>query len=354
MHLNKLGWNDFFGEAFSPFQDTGLVPARISRVERELFHAVTGDAEYDAVISGSLRHATNAESEYAVIGDWVLLYTRNDGRSLVEHILPRKSFIARKDPGSVSRIQPIAANVDTLFILLPMAENFNPRRIERYIILAMESGVTPVVVLTKSDTTDEPDRFVRAAVPAASGSQVFGVSSRTGSGLEQLDPFLRPGQTVALLGPSGAGKSSLINALSGREVSAEGEVRENDGRGRHTTTSREFFTLQSGAIVIDNPGIRELSLNADSGVIAGGFDEIEALSESCRFKDCRHETEPGCAVLRAVETGDLDPGRLAAYRKLLKEARYIESRTDPGIRAEEKRKWKQIEKLKRAMEKRGK
>lgn len=351
MDLHHLGWNSFFSEAYTPFENTGLIPARIKRVERDHFYAVTDTGEYESVISGSLRHSTVSESGYAVIGDWVLLYPQADGKSLIEYILPRKNFLSRKEPGETSRIQPIAANVDTLFILLPMAENFNPRRIERYIILAFEAGITPAVILTKSDTVENPQSFIDTAVSASSGCEVFGVSSKNGNGLSALAHFLHEGTTIALMGPSGAGKTSLINALAGNVVSREGSVRESDGRGRHTTTSREFFTLPSGALIIDNPGIRELALTADDAVIAEGFYEIERLSADCRFKDCRHESEPGCAVLRAIESGELEPGRLDAFRKLVKEARYIASRTDARIRNEEKQKWKQIEKLKRSMDK---
>jgi ribosome biogenesis GTPase / thiamine phosphate phosphatase len=351
MSLHHLGWNSFFSEAYISFEDTGLVPARIKRVERGHFFAVTDEHEYDAVLSGSLRHTSTSETDYAVIGDWVLLYPQADGKSLIEHLLPRKSFLSRKEPGETSRIQPIAANVDTLFILLPMAENFNTRRIERYILLALNAMITPVVVLTKSDTVANPQDYIEAALSVSAGCEVFGISSKTESGLALLEPFLKEGFTVALLGPSGSGKSSLVNALMKAETAREGAVRNSDGRGKHTTTSREFFMLPSGAMVIDNPGIRELALSADDTVFAEGFHDIESLSAECRFKDCRHESEPGCAVLRAAESGRLEPGRLAAFRKLLKESRYIASLSDVRIRDEEKRKWKQIKKSVRTMDK---
>ena len=351
MSLQNLGWNSFFSEAYIPFEETGLIPARIKRVERGQFCAVTGEREYEAVLSGSLRNTAISESDYAVIGDWVLLYPQSDGKSLIEHVLPRKSFLSRKEPGETSRIQPIAANVDVLFILFPMAENFNTRRIERYILLALNAMILPVIVLTKSDTVAKPQDYIEEARSVSVGSEVFGISSKTGSGLALLEPFLKEGSTIALFGPSGSGKSSLVNALMNAETAREGEVRIHDGRGKHTTTAREFFMLPSGAMVIDNPGIRELALAADDTVIAEGFDDIERLSPECRFKDCRHESEPGCAVLRAVESGRLEPGRLAAFRKLLKEARYIASLTDVRIRDEEKRKWKQIKKSVRVMDK---
>jgi ribosome biogenesis GTPase / thiamine phosphate phosphatase len=354
MSLHHLGWNSQLSEAYIPFENTGLIPARIKRVEREHFYAVTDEHEYEAVLSGSLRHSSVSEDDYAVIGDWVLLYPQSDGKSMIEYILPRKNFLSRKEPGETSRIQPIAANVDTLFILLPMAANFNPRRIERYILLALNSMITPVVLLTKSDTAINPQEYIEQAQTASSGYEVIGISSKTGSGVSSISHFLKEGSTIALLGPSGAGKSSLINALMGENVSPEGSVRQSDGRGRHMTTSREFFILPSGALVIDNPGIRELALAADDDVIAEGFDDIERLSANCRFKDCRHESEPGCAVLRAIESGILPPGRLSAFRKLLKEARYIASRTDARIRSEEKQKWKQIGKLAREIEKKNK
>ncbi|HEY1407257.1 MAG TPA: ribosome small subunit-dependent GTPase A, partial [Spirochaetota bacterium] len=225
------------------------------------------------------------------------------------------------------------------------------RRIERYLLLALDAGIAPVFLLTKSDTTENPEYYVSQALPVSAGYPVFAVSSQTGVGLSQLKPYLQPGLTVSLMGPSGAGKSSLLNALIGESWVKEGAVRESDGRGRHTTTRREFLAVPDGALVIDNPGIRELSLLADDTTVITGFDDIEKLSTQCRFPDCRHESEPGCAVLHAYETGALDHGRLAGFRKLMKEARFIASRTDARIREEEKRKSKQLSKLQREYKK---
>jgi ribosome biogenesis GTPase / thiamine phosphate phosphatase len=351
MKLEQLGWNEYFNAAFSTITETGLVPARIRKVERGHFCAVTSDGEYDSVLSGSLRHNTADENDFVVIGDWVLLSLQTQGPSIIEHVLPRKTFISRKEAGETSRVQPIAANIDTLFILFPMTDNFNPRRIERYIVLAINTKIQPVVLLTKSDLYEDKNFFIRQAESVSAGHPVIAVSAYDGSGLDELSPFLLSGTTVIMMGPSGAGKSSLLNALLGETLQREGAIRESDGRGRHTTTSREFFAVPDGALVVDTPGIRELSLLADSSVVRTGFDDIDNLSMQCRFKDCRHESEPGCAVLEAIESGTLEPGRLAGFRKLMKEARFIASRTDARIREEEKRKWKQIGKLQRKFKK---
>jgi ribosome biogenesis GTPase / thiamine phosphate phosphatase len=351
MNYEQLGWDKQQPSELEMYNETGHIPARIRRVERGVFFAVTPEREYEAVLSGSLRHLSADERDFAVVGDWVLLDPQDHGMSVIEKILPRRSFIARKEAGESSRVQPVAANVDLLFILLPMAENFTPRRIERYLLLALESKIQPVIVLTKSDMTDNKAGFIGQAMSVSAGNPVIGISSRTGSGLSDLSCYLQSGTTVALVGPSGAGKSSLINALLGKPLQKEGEIRESDGRGRHTTTSREFFILPEGAMVIDNPGMRELALLADTDIVNSGFDDIDLLSQTCRFKDCRHDSEPGCAVLRAVRTGKLDPGRLAAFRKLMKEARFIASRTDARIREQEKQKIKQIGKMRRALNK---
>jgi ribosome biogenesis GTPase / thiamine phosphate phosphatase len=351
MKLEQLGWNDYFNSAFSAVTEPDLIPARIRKVERGHFCTVTSEGEYIAVLSGSLRHNTFDENDFVVIGDWVLLTLQTQGPCVIEHVLPRTTFLSRKESGVTSRVQPIAANIDTLFILFPMADDFNPRRIERYIVMALNAKIRPVVLLTKADLYEDMDFFIRQATTVSAGYPVIAVSAYTTFGLSELPPFLRSGTTAVLMGPSGAGKSSLLNALLGETLQREGAVRESDGRGRHTTTSREFFAVPDGALVVDTPGIRELALLADSSMVSTGFDDIDHLSLQCRFKDCKHEAEPGCAVLQAIESGTLEPGRLAGFRKLMKEARFIASRTDARIREEEKRKWKQIGKLQRELKK---
>jgi ribosome biogenesis GTPase len=347
--LEELGWNDFFAAAFAPYAEQGLVPARVV-AQKGLNQVSTGDAEHYADMAGKLRHELRGPDSlgHPAVGDWVALrLPTGEGRAMIHAILPRKSKFSRKSAGQRTEEQVVAANVDTIFLVSGLDGDFNPRRIERYLTAAWDSGAQPVVVLNKLDRCEDPETCLIETEAVAMGVPVHRVSARTGEGCEDLASYIIPGQTVGFLGSSGVGKSTLINRLLGREAQATGDVREGDDRGRHTTTHRELLRLPGGALLIDTPGLRELQLWAGPDALEGTFAEVDRLAASCRFADCAHEGEPGCAVIRAAAEGTLSPARLESYRKLQRELRYLALRQDERGRAEQKQRWRAIHKAAR-------
>jgi ribosome biogenesis GTPase len=328
MTLDDLGWNDFFASTFAPYAEQGLVPARVV-AQKGLTQVSTGEAETYADLAGKLRHELKGPggvASHPAVGDWVALRpSTGDGRAVIHAILPRKSKFSRKSPGHRTEEQVVAANVDTIFLVSGLDGDFNPRRIERYLTAAWDSGAQPVVVLNKLDRCDDPETCLLEAQSIAMGVPVHRVSALKGTNVEELASYLGPGQTVGLLGSSGVGKSTLTNRLLGREVQRTAEVREGDDRGRHTTTHRELFVAPTGGLLIDTPGLREIQLweGDQGGGIEGAFPDVEALGESCRFADCQHQGEPGCAVQEAAgelpqaparaETDPYPPGRARPY-----------------------------------------
>ena len=265
------------------------------------------------------------------MGDWVAVRSDQD-RAGIHAVLPRTSAFVRPATGETSEEQILAANVDTALLVAGLDHDFNPRRIERYVASAWESGAQPVLVLNKADIVSDLDEWVARAAAIAPGVPVVALSAQTGVGLEQLASWVGPGRTVVLLGSSGVGKSTLVNALLGENRQATGEVRADDSRGRHTTTARELLVLPGGGVLIDTPGIRALKLAAGEESMAGAFADIESLAAACRFRDCRHEGEPGCAVTAAVATGTLDRARLLSWYKLEREAKWLAARQDRRLR----------------------
>ena len=340
--LDSYGWSDALRHDFAVHSARGLAPARVIVQQRGLYLLATPAGEAAARLSGRFAHEA-AAGDYPVAGDWVAAALRAEEASATIHrLLPRRSAFVRKAVGG-GAAQVVAANVDVAFLVTSLNADLNPRRLERYLATAWDSGASPIVVLTKADLCPDRERDgLKARIEAvATGVPVLVVSAVTGEGLDGLRASFSSGQTAALLGSSGAGKSSLINALAGAPVMATRPIREHDARGRHTTTHRQVVLLPDGRLILDTPGMRELGLwEADAGV-AATFAEIEALARHCRFGDCAHAAEPGCAVQAALADGHLDRGRWRSYAKLQREAARAARKDDPADRARARKVWVQ-------------
>jgi len=280
------------------------------------------------------------------VGDWVAITAPGEGRrGVIQIILPRRSKFSRKVAGRETTEQVVAANIDTVFLMMGLDGDYNLRRIERYLITARDGGAAPVVVLNKADVCDEVDARVREVQEVAQSAPVHAVSTKGDGVIDTLDPYLAPGRTIALLGSSGVGKSTLVNRLVGHQMQATRAVRVTDHRGRHTTTRRELIVVTGGALLIDTPGLRELQLWDGAGGMDQTFDDIEALGAGCRFRDCRHDAEPGCAVKAAAEAGQLDLSRLDSYRQLHRERAFLAAQQDERASQERKRQARTISKI---------
>lgn len=348
--LREWGWDEHFAAAFANVPLADAQPARVIETQRESLRVVTEEGERTAHLAGRLLQ--NEPHDLPAVGDWVAVHVLADA-VIVQHVLERKGALARKLSGRATRPQVLAANVDVAFLVTSCNEDFSPRRLERYLTMAWEGGAQPVVVLNKADLTEEPQTFVAAVQAVALGVSVHAVSALRDGSLPALAEHLRPGRTVVLLGSSGVGKSTLVNHLMGQDVQAVREIRGADAKGRHTTTSRQLFRLPGGALVLDTPGLRELALWFSGSGLEQVFKDIEAVAEDCRFSDCTHRTEPGCAVQQAVREGTLPSDRLESYLRLRKELDYLERRADPQESANAKRRWRAIHKNVRAARKKG-
>ena len=338
--LTTLGWDETRAEQFQPHAADGLVPGRIAVQHRGAYDVLTELGELRCDVAGRLYDEASSPADLPAVGDWVAVAPRGEETAgTVQAILPRRTKFSRKTAWQATEEQVLAANVDVVFIVTSLNEDLNLRRLERYLILARESGAQPVVLLTKSDLRTDVEDVVEDVRSITFDVPVLAVSSATGDGLDALGTYLRPGITATLLGSSGVGKSTLVNRLAGEELLATQEIRE-DGRGRHTTTRRELVQLPDGALVIDTPGMRELQLwVADEG-LDEAFADVTALFEHCRFSDCRHESEPGCAVKAALADGTLAPERWQSYLQLQAELEYLERRIDKRAAAEQRRRWR--------------
>jgi ribosome biogenesis GTPase len=334
--LELIGWDEGWDAAFAPFRAEGLEPGRVTVQQRSILTVAVADGERPAEVGGRL-HQDAGPGGLPVAGDWIGLRG-----SRIEAVVPRRTVFVRRAADETAAAQVVAANVDVALVVAAVTD-LNARRLERYVTAAWDSGATPVVVLTKADLADDLDAAVAEAQAAAPGVRVLVTSAVAGEGLDGVRAELAPNRTGALLGPSGAGKSSLLNRLLGEERFATGEIRA-DGRGRHTTTHRELVPLPEGGIVLDTPGMRELGMWADEESLDAAFDDVAELAAACRFNDCAHSGEPGCAVAAALADGTLAPERFEAYRKLERELEHLERRNDPRLRAEHRGYWKQINK----------
>ena len=339
--LRRLGWNARFEEAFAPHAERGLFPARVSLEHTHIYRVFSADGERLARVAGRLRHHASARRDYPAVGDWVAIEPdARGGEARIHAVLPRTSRFSRRAAGDVTEEQIVAANIDTVFLVSGLDGNFNPRRIERYLVVAWESGASPVIVLNKSDLIDNVQARVEDVARLARNVPIHAISCRARDTLDVLHPYLGEGQTVALLGSSGVGKSTIVNQLIGRDVLRTRDVREWDSRGRHASTSRQLVLLEDGGVLIDTPGLRELQLWETGDGLSGTFSDIDALARDCRFRDCQHRAEPGCAVLAALTGGTLAPERLASFHKLLGEQAYQARQQDERALIAEKRKGK--------------
>jgi ribosome biogenesis GTPase len=320
VHLSNLGWSSFF-EAQLTADDRALTPARVIWEGRGEYLLSSATEEWRAQLTGRLRYQTASRAELPTVGDWVLASGQR-----IHKLLARRSAFSRKSAGRASDQQVVAANVDTVLLVTSLNRDFNIRRLERYLALAWESGATPVIVLNKADICADADFHQYTWAASATGVRAVVSSVVSGAGMPELSEIVRTGGTTALLGSSGVGKSSIINALLGESRQSVREIRSSDQRGRHSTTSRQLIQLPGGGVVVDTPGMRELTLwDAEDG-LEHAFAEIEELAQNCRFRDCAHRGEPDCAVTAAVEAGTLDAARLESYRRLLREERFLRDR----------------------------
>jgi ribosome biogenesis GTPase / thiamine phosphate phosphatase len=344
VRLRELGWDAGWQARFDEVETAaGWVPARVSEESQGLYRVLAESGEYLAGIAGRLRRGSGGRSDLPAVGDWVAVAPRPDeGRATIVRLLPRRTALARKMAGRGMDAQILAANLDIVFVVTSLNRELNLRRIERYLALAWESGAEPVVLLTKADLCGEP-AAVRAEVESrAPGVMVCVVSAVAGFGCEAVEEHLRSGRSGAFIGSSGVGKTTLLNVLLGSERLAVGAIRGADDRGRHTTTARQLLVLPGGGVVIDTPGMREIQLWESESGLARTFDDLAALAERCRFRDCRHLGEPGCAVAAAVASGALPQERLENHRKMAAELRFLAARADPQAQREEKQRVKTL------------
>lgn len=342
--LESLGWRRFFAKQLDDTPND-LIPARVTRRDINRYHLLSESGPLTGVLRGRARVDAGSKSALPTVGDWVLCSPADasDPTSVViEQTLDRFSKFSRKEVLESTEEQVVAANVDSVFIVCGLDDNFNPARIERYLLLAWNGGANPVIVLSKADMCSNIDACLEQLAPIAMGTPIHVVSAINDEGLEVLSGYVSEGNTVALLGSSGVGKSTIINALLGYDRFSTGAVRDNDSKGRHTTTFREICMVENGGMLMDTPGMREIQLWSDDATLGASFEDVEALAAKCRFNDCSHESEPGCAVREAIQGGHLEASRLESLRKYQRELEHFAARQDAKLQAEKKQERKKF------------
>jgi ribosome biogenesis GTPase len=346
--LARLGATPEILNHFHEYESGGLMLARVASAIRDEYRLYAAGSDFHAEPTGALLYGASGPADLPVVGDWVAARSVGSGEAIVHAVLPRRTKFSRRAAGPREREQVIAANVDLAFIVCGLDHDYNARRIERYLTLAVESGAEPVVVLNKADLSSDVEGAIAQARRIAGDVRVIAVSALAARDIEPLREFLQPGRTVVLLGSSGVGKSTIVNSLIGEKRQDTRSVREHDNRGRHTTTRRELIPLACGAVLIDTPGMRELQLWASQDSLDETFDDVSAITWNCRFRDCSHRGEDGCAIESALASGELDPGRWNSYLKLRAELRRHELMADKQAAVVEKQKLKSMMKALRS------
>ena len=346
--IGPLGWNIYFENQITP-DDQDYIIGRVAVENKTNFQVLSAAGAYTAEATGKLFYMAETDAELPKVGDWVLMTEIDKGKAIIQKVLQRRSITSRKVPGKRAEEQVIATNIDKLFIVQGLDANFNLARLERYLTLA--AGVAPVIVLNKADLCPNPEAIVQSVKERIKGVPIL-VTTALQDQVAPLLPYITTGVTVAVVGSSGVGKSTLINSLMGEKIMATSDVREGDAKGRHTTTTRHLMMLPAGGVLIDTPGMRELQLWGDQSSLSTFFEDIEALGQQCKFNNCTHTDEIGCAIREALENGSLDDGHWVNYAKMKKELEYLETRQNINAMLEKKNKWKKIHKEQREINKR--